>query len=998
MLRLKTVLLTLFLALLITAFCLSLGSADQPAQRPSNSWNVEQGIELPIGKTQWEMENEHLFPVIYPTDDPPPPPVVQCAEWESMSGVLIRYPLGISTDIIREMAEDVVVTTIVSSYSQQQSVYSQYESAGVNMANTDWLIAPSNSIWTRDYGPWFLFTGDDVQGITDHIYNRPTRPDDNNIPWVFGAEFGIPVYGMSLTHSGGNFMCDGMGVAMSTNLVYDENSGLNQEQVDNLIFEYTGNDYIVVPDILSGGIHHIDCWAKMIDPGRILVKRLDPPNTQLEANVAYYESLISSYGEPYEIIRVDCESSTPYTNSLIMNNKVLVPLFGSYLDDQAMQTYEQAMPGYEIIGVYGSWVSDDAIHCRAMGIADRYMLRIVHVPLPDQENTGMGYLVEADVHAYSNQPLLAGMPQIKWKVGAGSYNTVTMTPQGGDLYAGYIPEQLNYSTVYYYLHAEDASGRRENHPYIGAGNPHHFTVAPDTIPPAIVHNPWSDLSIYEWPPTITAMVTDNTGIDQVYVEYTINGVPQANVNLTPVGNVYSGQLTGTVVMGDTYEYRIVAVDASASGNVAYAPASGMYGGTIVPAFLSDMEDGAPDWTHSVVLPGFGDQWHISTRRNHTTGGSQSYKCGDTGSGSYADLLDAGLVTPQYTVTNGVRLTFWHWIAAEVSTSYPGYAYDGGLVEMSLDGGDWTQITPVGGYPYLVRTGGTPGPFAAETPIFSGSYGEWQQASFEAPWIAGSVQFRFRFGSDGATAAEGWYIDDALVVIYGAGTSPLEVVLTPETLPIVIPSTGGSFNYNIAVSNTGSTPATADIWCDITLPNGRPYGPTLGPVLNFTLPGNWSTNRNRTQTIPTGAPVGDYTYNGYIGVYPSIIFNQDSFPFSKSGDDGTGNWYEGWENYGEEFTAAGVASTIIPERFALYPAYPNPFNPLTMLGFTLPQAAQVNLSVYDVTGKRVAELVNGWRQVGSHEVTFDASGLASGMYLYRLETEGFSATGKLLLVK
>lgn len=983
----------------IALLCLNPSFADESLPQTPPDWDPVLGA--PHGPSEWEKAHEHEIPFIYPlTDDPPPPPVVNPAEWERMTGVLIRYPLGISLELVREMSEDVVVMTIVSSASQQQTVWNQYNNAGVNMANTDWLIAPSNSMWTRDYGPWYIFTGDDEQGITDHIYNRPTRPDDNMIPWELGAYTGVPVYGMPVIHTGGNYMSDGMGISMSTNLVYNENTGMSQAEVDQMMFDYVGvEDYDVRPDILAGGIHHIDCWAKMLDPGRILAKRLDPPNATLEANVAYWESKISSYGKPYEVIRVDCYSSTPYTNSLILNDKVLVPLFGGSLDAQAIQTYQEAMPGYEILGYFGSWVSNDAIHCRAMGMTDRYMLRIVHVPLFDQENTGLGYAVEADIHAYSDLPMVPGTPEIMWKLEGGSYSAVTMTLQGDDLYAGTIPEQPDFSTIYYYIQAEDESGRSENHPFIGSGNPHHFMVAPDTTAPQIVHTPLPDLSVYEWPPVIEAEVTDNLGVAEVYVEYTINSISQPDVYLTPVGNIYSGPLSGTVAVGDLFEYRIVAVDASASANTAYSPPSGMYGGEILPAVLADMEDGAPDWTHSVVLPGFNDQWHLSTQQNHTAGGVQSWKCGDTNFGNYANLLDAGLVSQEYAIDNGSRLSFWHIMSAEISSTYPGYAYDGGLVEMSVDGGGWTLITPVGGYPYLVRVGGSPGPFPAETPIFSGFSNGWEQVSFELTGITGDVRFRFRFGSDGSAAEEGWFIDDVLVVMGSGAVSPLYVTLIPENPPIVIPATGGSFNYNIEAGNTGPTPETADVWCDVTLPNGSSFGPTLGPVTGFTFAAGWSTNRDRTQSVPGGAPAGTYTYHAYVGSYPSIVYNQDNFTFEKSAMDGSGDWVDNWLNTGEPFEeTTSPAFATIPENFALHQAYPNPFNPATTIAFDLPEASHVKLTIYDLQGRLVTELVNGQRSAGVHEVAFDGSNFASGVYIYRLQAGTFHASGKMVLMK
>ena len=88
----------------------------------------------------------------------------------------------------------------------------------------------------------------------------------------------------------------------------------------------------------------------------------------------------------------------------------------------------------------------------------------------------------------------------------------------------------------------------------------------------------------------------------------------------------------------------------------------------------------------------------------------------------------------------------------------------------------------------------------------------------------------------------------------------------------------------------------------------------------------------------------------------------------------------------------------PDGFALHEAYPNPFNPTTSLSFTIPEAMKVNLTVYDVSGRTVATVVNGFRQAGSHDVTFDASQLSSGLYFYTLNAGEFSTSGKMVLVK
>ncbi len=178
----------------------------------------------------------------------------------------------------------------------------------------------------------------------------------------------------------------------------------------------------------------------------------------------------------------------------------------------------------------------------------------------------------------------------------------------------------------------------------------------------------------------------------------------------------------------------------------------------VGGFFETVENGCPDWTHYHVTENFGDQWHIAETRNHTVGGTYSWKAGDETGGNYDHLLDAALETCAVELGGVGELRFWMWIEAEQSNSFPGRAYDGGVVEMSVDGGPFEPITPEGGYTHTIRAGGTPGPFAENTEVYSGT-ADWRQEIFDLEGVSGSVSFRFRFGTDGAVALEGWYIDD-----------------------------------------------------------------------------------------------------------------------------------------------------------------------------------------------------------------------------------------------
>jgi hypothetical protein len=90
---------------------------------------------------------------------------------------------------------------------------------------------------------------------------------------------------------------------------------------------------------------------------------------------------------------------------------------------------------------------------------------------------------------------------------------------------------------------------------------------------------------------------------------------------------------------------------------------------------------------------------------------------------------------------------------------------------------------------------------------------------------------------------------------------------------------------------------------------------------------------------------------------------------------------------------------IPEEFALMQNYPNPFNPSTKITFTLKSNSTVRLSVYDILGREAAILVNNERKpAGRYEVLFTSTNLSSGIYFYRLQTENFVKTNKMVVIK
>jgi len=418
--------------------------------------------------------------------EPPTGIITSLGEFERAKGALLRYPFGIPLNLIRELAKDDQVTTLVANASQEATVRTQYTSAGVNLDHCDFIYAASDSYWTRDYGPWFITYGDHQVGIVDFPYNRP-RPNDDEVPKVVAAAMGIPWFGMNVKHTGGNYMSDSYGNAASTTIAYTENPTQTPAAIDQKMQDYLGiADYHVLEDPNNTYIDHIDCWGKYLATNKVLIRSVPPSHPQyneIEATAAYFASLTTPWGVPFQIYRVNTPDNQPYTNSYIFNKKVFVPITGSPNDEDALNVYRQAMPGYQIFGITEQpstpWESTDALHCRVHELADPQMLRIKHFPLLGSIPEAGQYALSANIIAYSGAGLYTDSLTVYYRINPNAYtpwSALQMTHFAGDNYSASLPAQDYGSTVEYYLHAADSSGHSEFHPFIGSPDPHRFFV------------------------------------------------------------------------------------------------------------------------------------------------------------------------------------------------------------------------------------------------------------------------------------------------------------------------------------------------------------------------------------------------------------------------------------------------------------------------------------------------------------------------------------------
>jgi len=257
---------------------------------------------------------------------------------------------------------------------------------------------------------------------------------------------------------------------------------------------------------------------------------------------------------------------------------------------------------------------------------------------------------------------------------------------------------------------------------------------------------------------------------------------------------------------------------------------------------------------------------------------------------------------------------------------------------------------------------------------------------------------------------------SISVINAANKDNLTTITSWHNLP-------NAFPHNCALTPGRTFCLTTD---ETQSPNGKLKVWNISDLSNITYVTNWMPTNITTAIVHNVEIYGNYAiiahYEAGIRIInisnpasPTEVAWYDTYP---SAD--VANYYGCWGVFmfpsgkilGSDtqtglyvikttmnITAAGNNNTSVPKDYALSQNFPNPFNPSTTIRYSIPKNIYASIRVYDVLGKQVALLEDGYKQAGSYSVTYDASNLATGMYFYTLVTaDGFSQTEKMILVK
>jgi hypothetical protein len=145
------------------------------------------------------------------------------------------------------------------------------------------------------------------------------------------------------------------------------------------------------------------------------------------------------------------------------------------------------------------------------------------------------------------------------------------------------------------------------------------------------------------------------------------------------------------------------------------------------------------------------------------------------------------------------------------------------------------------------------------------------------------------------------------------------------------------------------------------------------------------------TLTSGSFTGQFSYTAPAAPGTDTLWLSEVVGYSNG-------WNWGTEKRIIVRSLTGISSNNTPVEFKLNQNYPNPFNPSTTISFELPTNSDVKISVFDIGGKLIESIVNNKMQAGAHEVKWNASAYASGVYIYKIETGTYSDVKKMMLIK
>ncbi|MCP4634743.1 MAG: T9SS type A sorting domain-containing protein, partial [candidate division Zixibacteria bacterium] len=254
-----------------------------------------------------------------------------------------------------------------------------------------------------------------------------------------------------------------------------------------------------------------------------------------------------------------------------------------------------------------------------------------------------------------------------------------------------------------------------------------------------------------------------------------------------------------------------------------------------------------------------------------------------------------------------------------------------------------------------------------------------------------------------TTSDGGYIAAGWTESYGNGNADIYIVrignklftaeITAADSVVTVPA-GESCYYSTFLKNNTMEQRVTDAWINIILPGGGVYLLENYTELNI-QPNAIYSDDSIQLNVPLSAEPGDYTFIGYVGSYPDNIIDSSFFDFTVVAPINDLFCHDNWEII---VKGASENPELVESHVIGIESYPNPFNATTTLQFFLYEENEIAVDIFDLLGRKVVNLATGIYPQGSHQLIWNASDYASGIYFYKLTTNTTSITKRITLLK
>ncbi len=410
-----------------------------------------------------------------PVAAPPIGPIHSLAEWEKSEGVMVLWT---NPSLVRALQKNGNVKLFSDDRSSQSWWENWLKSNGISDQGVSYFRIPTDSIWIRDYGPWFILDGNSQLGIVHSKYNRP-RPTDDQVASRIAQIKKIPYYPTGLVHTGGNYYNDGMGNAFSSTLVFSENSSLSKDTVLTRMKDFLGIERYTTSELGKKiTIEHMDTFGKLVSPDTWVFSDF-PANSKFKKDsdqmVKMLSQMKSPNGNPYRIFRMKMtlrpgssrEDYRAYINSFISNHAVYYPTYGDAIDQEAKAVYEAALPGYEVVGVDGRQTEwGDSVHCRTRNLLTRETVFL----FPKMNLTKGTLEIQGDFIATPGEKVTEVTAYLRPANTEEAWEAHPMTAGTGSNYSLKISDLKSGDKLNLYLEATDSKDSKASYPRFAPRN------------------------------------------------------------------------------------------------------------------------------------------------------------------------------------------------------------------------------------------------------------------------------------------------------------------------------------------------------------------------------------------------------------------------------------------------------------------------------------------------------------------------------------------------